>query len=218
MTRKKTDTKHKGLFLKILLVLFLLGALGLLSAGLMNNHIINSTRSDVYSLPAFEEIADNEHYEAVIVLGCAVWDDGPSPMLTDRLRTGAAVFKTGCADYIIVSGDSKEPEKYDETGAMKKFLVEQEGIDADKIVCDPLGLSTYETMLRAVAQYNVSSAVVVTTDFHCCRTLYDSRSFGIRSIGVEAINSGYVIRQYNYYREFIARCKDFVFTLIKPGY
>ena len=73
-------------------------------------------------------------------------------------------------------------------------------------------------MLRAVTLFNVKSAVVVTTGFHCERSVYDACNFGIESVGVEAINSGYVIRQYNYYREFIARGKDFVFMLIKPGY
>ena len=58
---------------------------------------------------------------------------------------------------------------------------------------------------------------MVTTDFHVARSVYDCRAFGIESVGVEAINSGYVIKQYNYYREFVARAKDFVFTIIKPG-
>lgn len=215
MTRIKSNNKGRHVFVRIILVLFLLGALGLLSLGLMNNHVIGSAGSSVYSLEAFES-SDVGHYDVVIVLGCAVWSNGPSPMLADRLRTAAAVYKTGCADYILVSGDSEHPEKYDETGAMKAFLID-EGIPESSIVCDPLGLSTYETMLRADKEFGIKSAVVVTTDFHVARSVYDSRAFGIESIGVEAINSGYVIKQYNYYREFIARGKDFVFTLVKPG-
>ena len=37
-----------------------------------------------------------------------------------------------------------------------------------------------------------------------------------KAVGVEAINSGYVIKPYNYFREFVARGKDLVFTIIKP--
>ena len=127
-----------------------------------------------------------------------------------------SVYNTGCCDYILVTGDSEHPEKYDETGAMKSFLIEN-GIPESAIVCDTLGLSTYESMLRACTLYDIKSAVVVTTGFHCARSVYDSHMFGIESVGVEAINSGYVIKQYNYYREFIARGKDYVFTIIKPG-
>lgn len=216
MTKIKTDKKGRKIVLKIFVVLVVLGLIGLLALGLMNNHVIGSTKSSVYSLSDFES-SNDKHYEAVIVLGCAVWDNGPSPMLADRLRTAAAVYKTGCADYILVTGDSEKPEKYDETGAMRDFLID-EGIPSDKIVCDPLGLSTYESMLRAKREYNIVSSVVVTTDFHVARSVYDAESFGIVSVGVEAINSGYVIKPYNYFREFIARGKDFVFTIIKPGW
>lgn len=218
--KKITDNKGLWIILKIILILVIIVFLGAASAGLMNLYLYNSASPYVYSLEDFEDYVDSSgvHYEAVIVLGCAVYKDGSaSPMLADRLRTAAAVYKTGCADYILVSGDSEKTEEYDETGCMRDFLI-NEGISPDDIICDPLGLSTYETMLRAVTEFNISNAVVVTTGFHCVRSVYDSHMFGIESVGVEAINSGYVIRQYNYYREFIARGKDFVFTLVKPGY
>ena len=216
MTRVKSDSKVKKVIFKIFIVLVVLGLLGVLALSLLNLHVIGDTKSEVYSLERFESSNDS-HFEAVIVLGCAVWDNGPSPMLADRLRTAAAVYKTGCADYILVTGDSENPVKYDETGAMKTFLID-EGIPEDKIVCDPLGLSTYESMLRAKTIYNISCAVVVTTEFHVPRSVYDAKAFGIVSVGVEAINSGYVIKPYNYVREFIARGKDFFYALIKPGY
>ena len=99
---------------------------------------------------------------------------------------------------------------------MKSMLIEL-GVPEDDIKCDGLGLCTYDTMLRACNIFDIKSAVVVTTGFHLARSVYDSHKFGIESVGVEAVNSGYVIKQNNYYREFIARSKDFVFTLIKPG-
>ena len=218
MTAKKTDSKIRNVILKIILVIVVIGLLGVIALSGINIFMISDSKPSVYTLEDFENNdVSKVHYDAVIVLGCAVWESGPSPMLADRLRTAASVFKTGCADYILVTGDSLEPEKYDEVGAMKEFLID-EGISESDIICDPLGLSTYESMLRAVKMYNITSAVVVTTEFHVPRSVYDSHKFGIKSVGVEAINSGYVIKKYNYCREFIARGKDFVFTIIKPGY
>lgn len=215
----KKSRKWERIFLKIFLSLALIFFLGVLILQILNIYLKNNTDPYVYTLEGFTagDVSSETHYDAVIVLGCAVWGDSASPMLADRLRTAAAVYKTGCADYILVTGDSEEPEDYDETGVMKEFLI-AEGISSDAIVCDPLGLSTYESMLRAVTLFDVKTAVVVTTGFHCHRSVYDSRMFGIESVGVEAINTGYVIRQYNYQREFIARGKDFIFMLIKPGY
>ena len=217
MTRIKNNSKVKTFFIRLILILFVLCVICGLTLGVLNYHVIESTGGVTYSLEDFENSdVSLAHYDAVIVLGCAVWSNGPSPMLADRLRTAAAVYKTGCADYILVSGDSEFPEDYDETGAMKAFLIE-EGVPEADIKCDPLGLSTYETAMRSAYLFEINSAVVVTTEFHVARSVYDCRAFGIESVGVEAINSGYVIRTYNYVREFIARGKDFVFAIIKPG-
>jgi len=217
MTRIKNNSKIKIFFIRLILILVVLCVICGLTLALLNYHVIESTGSVTYSLEDFESSdVSREHYDAVIVLGCAVWSNGPSPMLADRLRTAAAVYKTGCADYVLVSGDSEYPEDYDETGAMKAFLIE-EGVPEADIKCDPLGLSTYETAMRSAYLFDIDSAVVVTTEFHVARSVYDCRAFGIESVGVEAINSGYVIQPYNYCREFVARGKDFVFAIIKPG-
>lgn len=226
-TEKKTEVKPAkkkvnigSLIIRIVLILLILGLIGGGILGVMNAYVINSTKPYVYSLEDFRKgsISRSMHYDAVIVLGCAIWGSDPSPMLADRLRTAAAVYKTGCADRIIVSGDSEHPEKYDETGVMKRFLINENGIPLDKVECDPLGLSTYESMYRAQKKYNLKSIVVVTTGFHVARSVYDAHNFGIEAVGVEAINSGYVIKKYNYVREFIARGKDLAFTYFKVDY
>ena len=112
----RSKGKIKTFFFRLFLVLLVLGVLCGGVLGLLNYFVIESSRPTVYSLDAFESSdASRAHYDAVIVLGCAVWDNGPSPMLADRLRTAAAVYKTGCADYVLVSGDSEHPDDYDET-------------------------------------------------------------------------------------------------------
>ena len=215
---KKKQSKLKDIIVKTILVLIALCLIGVLALGILNVYVIGKCNSDIYSLDSFESSeASGEHYDAVIVLGCAVYRDGSaSPMLADRLRTAAAVYKTGCCDCVLVSGDSEEPDDYDETGTMKAFLIE-EGVPEEAIVCDPLGLSTYDSSLRAYNLYGVRKAVVVTTEFHCPRSVYDCSGFGIESVGVEAINSGYIIKPYNYIREFFARGKDVVFMIVRPG-
>ena len=215
--KTKSEKNGRKILLKIFLVLVILGLIGVAVLGVMNIYMISDTKANVYSLEAFEsgDVSKNSHYQAVIVLGCAIWGDVPSPMLADRLRTAASVYKTGSCDYVLVSGDSADPDKYDETGVMAEFLV-NEGVPRERIFCDQLGLSTYESMNRALKVYHIDTAVVVTTGFHVPRSVFDARSFGIEAVGVEAINSGYVIKLYNYFREYVARGKDLVFTIIKP--
>ena len=219
---KQIKSEKKGIkkvIFKIFLVLLILCFAGIVVLGGMNAYMLLTTNNKVYSMEEFETgaVSKSSHYEACIVLGCAIWGDSPSPMLADRLRTAAMVYNTGCCDYILVTGDSLEPERYDETSVMRDFLIE-EGVPSDKIVCDPLGLSTYESMYRAYNVYHLKTAVVVTTGFHVARGVYDVQGFGIDAVGVKAINSGYIIKPYNYFREFIARGKDLVYMIFKPGH
>ena len=219
---KKIKSEKKGVrkvILKIFLVLLILCLIGFAVLGGMNIFMLANTKEHVYSMEDFKngDVSQNAHYEACLVLGCAIWGDAPSPMLADRLRTAAMVYETGCCEYVLVSGDSLEPERYDETSVMRAFLIEL-GVPSDKIVCDTLGLSTYESMYRADAVYHLKSMVVVTTGFHVARGVYDARGFGIDAEGVEAINTGYVIKPYNYCREFVARGKDLIYMIFKPSH
>ena len=219
MTVKTKTGGHKifSFIRKFLTVLVITGLAVAVILGLLNFTVINSTSPDCYSIYTFRESSvSSEHFDCVIVLGCAAWGDDPSPMLADRLRTAAMVYETGCCDYVLVSGDGANPEDYDEIGPMKNYLISL-GVPSSAIACDPLGLSTYETMLRAHKEFGINRAVIVTTGFHVARSVYDSRAFGIESVGVEAVNTGYVIQPYNYCREFIARGKDFVYAIIRPG-
>ena len=127
---KKIKSEKKGIrkvILKIFLILVILGLAGVAVLGGINIFMLTDTKPDVYTLDVFEsgEASSALHYQAVIVLGCAIWGNAPSPMLADRLRTAARVYKTGCCDYVLVTGDSAEPERYDETGVMAGFLVNE---------------------------------------------------------------------------------------------
>ena len=91
--KTKSEKKGRKILLKIFLVLVILGLIGVAVLGVMNIYMISDTKDNVYSLEAFEsgDVSKNLHYQAVIVLGCAIWGDVPSPMLADRLRTAVSV-------------------------------------------------------------------------------------------------------------------------------
>lgn len=215
--KEKKRASFKQVLIRILLTILVLGLIGGLSLTAINVYMVQSVKSDINEINGFTEQlkASDEHYEAVIVLGCSVHKDGqPSSRLADRLYTAARVFETGCADYILVSGDSQDPDNYDEITAMVNYLID-EGIDEEDIISDPLGVSTYETMNRASYEFNIESAVVVTSGYHLSRSVYICHSFDIDSVGVSAIDRSY-ITPYEKCREVVARGKDFLLTLIKP--
>lgn len=147
-----------------------------------------------------------EHFDLILVLGCAVRADGTlSHMLEDRVKTSVSLFEAGIADYVLMSGDRSEG--YDEVGAMQKEA-ECLGVPEDKILIDPKGYSTYESIFNLLQQYKGKKVLIVTQKYHLYRALYIAEKLGVEAYGVSADLRNYT-KQLKYdMREILARVKD----------
>lgn len=163
------------------------------------------------------EEASEGKFDCVLVLGAGVWGESPSPMLEERLNRGIEVYKTGCADRILMSGDHGRTE-YDEVNVMKDFAVGK-GAVAEEVFMDHAGFSTYESMYRAKDIFKVKKVVIVTQKYHLYRAIYNARKLGLDAYGVAAdgqYNYSLPVRTFNNARESLARCKDFLWCIFKP--
>ncbi len=150
-----------------------------------------------------------EDVDCIIVLGCLVMEDGtPSNILKDRLKTSVNLYKNGVAPKIIMSGDHSS-EQYNEVASMKNYAVNA-GVPSEDVFMDHAGFSTYETMYRAKEVFNAKKVVIVTQEYHLYRSVYIAEKLGMEAYGVA---SEY---QLDETREVLARCKDFMTTIIKP--
>ena len=160
------------------------------------------------------EEAAVQQADCIIVLGCSVYGTTPSPMLKDRLLKAVELYKAGAAPKILMSGDHKGMY-YNEVGAMKKFAIEC-GVPSEDIFLDHYGLSTYETMYRADAIFELKNVIVVTQEYHLYRSVYAAKRFGMNAIGVKSDDILYANQFYRDLREIAARTKDFVYCIFKP--
>lgn len=97
--------------------------------------------------------------ECIMVLGAAVRPDGtPCKMLRDRLDLGIALYKQGVAPKLLFSGDNGQVV-YNEVNAMKKYAV-NEGVPEEDIFLDHAGFSTYESVYRAKAIFDVDLSLI----------------------------------------------------------
>ncbi|MBN9326170.1 MAG: YdcF family protein [Cellulomonas sp.] len=118
-----------------------------------------------------------------LVLGAGLEPDGtPSVYLARRLEAARQLFAAGTVQVILVSGDNSTPY-HDEPGAMRTWLL-QHGVPDAKIVRDAAGFDTHDSCVRARQIFGVTSAVVVTQDYHLRRALFSCRAAGIDSTGV----------------------------------
>lgn len=143
-----------------------------------------------------------------LVLGAEVYADGtPSRFLRARLDLAAELFRRGKVASILVSGDGATPF-YNETDGMLGYLLAL-GMPADKVVCDPGGLDTYDSIVRAKQDFGVDAAIVVTQHYHLPRAIAICRAVGLDGWGVgdETARSSHRTWRHGTLRELAANVK-----------
>ncbi|MBQ6654144.1 MAG: YdcF family protein [Erysipelotrichaceae bacterium] len=171
---------------------------------------LNSTKR----MRSVEECVGKSGYDCIIVLGCGVWGDRPTPLLSDRLDAAIKLYEAGVAGKILMSGDHGQ-KNYDEVTVMLNYALSH-GVRASDIFLDHAGFSTYETMYRAAEVFGVKKAVIVTQKYHLYRALHDAYAMGIEADGTIATGHVFMSQLYWDVREAAARVKDFIWCIFKP--
>lgn len=197
---------------RVLLVVVAGGLALALLVGAVNAYVLLSESGREHS-----RVADVPHAQAAIVLGAFVQPDGKmSSMLADRVRQGAALYRAGKVDSVLVSGDHGQ-WSYDEPDVMRRAL-EAQGVPARRIFTDHAGFNTWASMERARKIFGVRSAVVVTQDFHLPRALYLADAAGIDASGLDASLHGYGSQDLmSNAREVVARVKGVGEAVLQPA-
>lgn len=165
-------------------------------------------------MSSVEDASKKSGYDCILVLGCGVRGNTPSPLLSDRLDAAIALYEAGVAPKLLMSGDHGEIF-YNEVSVMRQYAMDR-GVPSEDIFLDHAGFSTYESMYRASDVFGVKKAVVVTQKYHLYRAIYDSAAFKIETDG--AIATGHIFAEQTYWniREYAARVKDFLWCIFKP--
>ncbi len=200
LTKKRV--LHLCLRLLVLLVLLVL----------IPNFLVKLSSRTLIVTP--EKAADLEA-DCILVLGAGLQPDGkPSPMLSERIRTGVALYKAGASARLLMSGDHGT-KGHDEVNAMKDAALAA-GVPSEAVFMDHAGFSTYDSMYRARDIFGAKKLVVVTQEYHLPRALWIARRMGLEAVGVACDTQRYSGQLYRDLRELLARDKDFVKCLKMP--
>lgn len=194
---------------KITILLVLIIILVALMTLFINLHMINSTSGqivDIYNLKS--------DYDAIVVLGCKVDENGPSLMLARRLDKGSEVYNK-LNTKIILTGDHGKNE-YDEVNTMRDYLLDY-NVDSKDIFLDHAGFNTYDSIYRAKYIFEAKKIVIITQKYHMYRALYIANSLGLEAVGVVADDIPQkTIMLKNEIREILSRDKNFFISIFKP--
>lgn len=196
---------------KTKIILITIMTIIVLSPLLINLYVILNTISNIIIKEEYQQLKDVDY---ILVLGASVRRERPSPMLEDRLKKAIELYNINTQNKILVTGDHTK-EDYDEVTIMKNYLLEN-NIPEEKIIMDPAGVSTYDSIFRVQKQLKAKKIIIVSQKYHLYRALYIANSLGIEAYGVPADDIKYKGETYREVREILARNKDFIKSIIKP--
>jgi len=123
-----------------------------------------------------------ERADIIIVLGAAQYGGTPSPVFRGRLDHALLLFEQGRADRVMVVGGKAPGDPTTEAQAGRDYLVSN-GVPAGSAVAEPVGRSTYESLLGAVRymrEHGMVSAFLVSDPWHNARISRMASDLGIQ--------------------------------------
>ena len=125
---------------------------------------------------------DCDSADCVIVLGCQVRGETPTPMLCDRMNAALELLESNPEAICVVSGGQGPQEHISEAEAMRRYLNER-GIADERIIPEPSSTSTEENLrfsAELLAEHGFNgSIVVVTNEYHQYRADIYARRAGL---------------------------------------
>lgn len=114
-----------------------------------------------------------------LILGAAVWPDGPSPTLRRRTARAAELFHAGRVDRLIPCGGmGQHPPS--EAKAMAALLTEA-GVPRDRIALEDRSTTTGENIRNALPLLDTQDVLIVTDWYHAPRALMVARRNGLKA-------------------------------------
>lgn len=214
MKKKEAEKKPRSKKQKMRVALICLFAVCCLGACAVFGVDIYVKKSAASRVVTPEQAAEIEDVDCILVLGCAVYGEEPSHMLSDRLSRGVELYQSGAAPKLLMSGDHGR-EEYDEVNVMKTFATDR-GVESEDVFMDHAGFSTYDSVYRAKEIFKAEKIIIVTQGYHLYRALYIADKLGLEAYGVTSDQRRYMGQLKRDIREILARDKDFVKCMIKP--
>lgn len=150
-------------------------------------------------------------YRTAIVFGAGINRVlSPTKVLLDRLDKTVQLAQQDHFDQILLSGGKARDTS--ESAIMQSYLI-QHGAPAELLLMDEGGISTFDTLKRAISTFNIHQAVLITQRFHLPRAIALAQTLGMDVIGIAADTRKFKFtsRVWWYFRELFA----WVWSLIK---
>lgn len=125
--------------------------------------------------------SSQRHSEALVVLGAAQYDGAPSPALAGRLDHAYATYTEGVAPLVVLTGASREGDRFTEAYAGLTYL-RSKGIPEKDLLLVTTGSSTYESLAaakRVLGDKGIDTVTLVSDPSHNLRVVGIAAELGL---------------------------------------
>jgi uncharacterized SAM-binding protein YcdF (DUF218 family) len=125
--------------------------------------------------------------DAVVVLGAAVWPNGPSPALVRRTRAAYEILRAGRVRWIVTTGGlgAHPPAE----GEASRTWLEARGIPAGRVLVENRSHTTWENLALAAPSmraHGIRRVIIVSDGYHLARGVSMARDLGFDASGESA--------------------------------
>lgn len=101
-----------------------------------------------FSIWSFGKEIQLDNTDVAVVLGAAVWDDEPSPVLRERINHSIWLYEKGYVEKIIFTGGKGDWDKFAESEVARNYAIEHH-VDPEDILIETKSRITEENLKYA---------------------------------------------------------------------
>lgn len=155
---------------------------------------------------------DATDQNTVIILGCAVYGETPSVMLSARVNAAYEYLKENENASAILSGGQGNGENISEAQCMFNMLTEK-GIEEKRLYLEDKSKNTYENIKNSkeiIAENNLDENIIIaSSDFHLKRATMIAEKQGLTAHRISAKSGFFAIPTF-YVRDTLGVIKEFI--------
>ena len=148
----------------------------------------------------------DEHCDYIVVLGCMVWPNGPSPTLQNRIDAAYNYLEAHPGVIAVLSGGKGKDEPMSEAQCMYEGLLKK-GIDPDRLWIEDQATSTWTNLQYSLALIESRTGSrpetigILSSEYHLFRASLFADACGVEFVGVPAKTTKLSLRVNYFMRE-----------------
>lgn len=146
-----------------------------------------------YSIWSYSKINEWVKTDVAVVLGAAVWEGEPSPVLRERVNHSIWLYEKGYVDKIIFTGGKGEGDQFTESEAAREYAIEHH-IPPEDIYIETKSTITEENLKYAFdigTQEHFETYAIVSDPLHMKRAMLLAENSGMDAYSSPTQSSAY---------------------------